>query len=164
VCWVAGGGSRCIGSRRGVGASLLLLLLLCYARRQCGLDLIDDTDGYCNRSIRLILLCNLNCASAYVMNCLFSSHPNFSFRFPLSLSPSGEEILDGENMYTCLKCKEKRKCTKKLSIFKYPRVLVRVEHTSTIIVIQSSLFPLYYFTSQLLSLPNTYMINLFGVI
>jgi hypothetical protein len=81
-----GGGSRCIGSRRGVGASLLLMLLLCYVLRQCGLDLIDDTDGYCNRSIRLILLCNLNCASAYVMNCLFSSHPNFSFRFPLSLS------------------------------------------------------------------------------
>lgn len=27
-------------------------------------------------------------------------------------------------MYTCLKCNEKRKCTKKLSIFKYPRVLV----------------------------------------
>ena len=37
---------------------------------------------------------------------------------------TGEEILDGENMYTCEKCKEKRKCIKKLSIFKYPRILV----------------------------------------
>ena len=37
---------------------------------------------------------------------------------------AGEEILDGENMFTCEMCKEKRKCTKKLSIFKYPRILV----------------------------------------
>lgn len=46
------------------------------------------------------------------------------------LNNTGEEILDGDNMYTCLKCNEKRKCTKKLSIFKYPRVLVR-SFTST---------------------------------
>ena len=37
---------------------------------------------------------------------------------------TGEEILDGENMYFCEHCKEKRKCTKKLSIFRYPRILV----------------------------------------
>lgn len=37
---------------------------------------------------------------------------------------TGEEILDDDNMFTCSKCMEKRKCTKKLSIYKYPRVLV----------------------------------------
>lgn len=34
------------------------------------------------------------------------------------------EILDEENMYSCEKCKVKRKCTKKLSLFHLPRVLV----------------------------------------
>jgi ubiquitin C-terminal hydrolase len=35
-----------------------------------------------------------------------------------------EEILDGDEMFTCEKCKIKQKCTKKLSIYKYPKVLV----------------------------------------
>ena len=35
-----------------------------------------------------------------------------------------EEVLDGDNMYKCKKCKEQRKCIKKLSIYKYPKILV----------------------------------------
>lgn len=35
-----------------------------------------------------------------------------------------EETLEGENMYTCEKCKAKRKSVKQLSIYKYPTVLV----------------------------------------
>ncbi len=37
---------------------------------------------------------------------------------------AAEEILDGENMYQCEKCKTKRKSAKQLSIYKYPQVLV----------------------------------------
>jgi ubiquitin carboxyl-terminal hydrolase 2/21 len=50
---------------------------------------------------------------------------------------TGEEILDDDNMFTCSKCMEKRKCTKKLSIYKYPRVLVTFfshMHISTLFV------------------------------
>ncbi|CAG9814816.1 unnamed protein product [Phaedon cochleariae] len=35
-----------------------------------------------------------------------------------------EETLDGEEKPTCSKCKERRKCTKSLSIHKFPKVLV----------------------------------------
>ena len=45
-----------------------------------------------------------------------------------------EEVLDGDNMYTCEKCKQKRKCVKKLTIFKYPRILV-----SAILILSSSI-------------------------
>lgn len=38
---------------------------------------------------------------------------------------TAEEMLDGDNMYQCEKCKTKRKSVKKLSIFRYPKVLVR---------------------------------------
>lgn len=34
------------------------------------------------------------------------------------------EVLDGDNMYTCENCKIKRKCTKKLSLYKFPRLLI----------------------------------------
>ena len=44
--------------------------------------------------------------------------------FEITVLHSAEEILDGDNMYTCEKCKQKRKSVKKLTIFKYPRVLV----------------------------------------
>ena len=37
---------------------------------------------------------------------------------------TAEEMLDGDNMYTCEKCKKKRKSVKRLSIYKYPQVLV----------------------------------------
>lgn len=47
---------------------------------------------------------------------------------------TGEEILDDDNMFNCSKCMEKRKCTKKLSIYKYPRVLVSVSSKMHIIV------------------------------
>eukprot|EP01032_Pedospumella_encystans_P029593 gene29593-33414_t len=36
---------------------------------------------------------------------------------------TAEETLEGENMYTCEKCKAKRKSVKQLSIYKYPTVL-----------------------------------------
>lgn len=36
----------------------------------------------------------------------------------------GEEILEGDNMVTCDVCKEKRKSVKRISIYRYPRVLV----------------------------------------
>ena len=35
-----------------------------------------------------------------------------------------EEILDGENRPTCSKCKEKRRCTKRYTIEKLPKILV----------------------------------------
>ncbi|KAK2167379.1 hypothetical protein NP493_1276g00028 [Ridgeia piscesae] len=35
-----------------------------------------------------------------------------------------EEILDGDEMPTCAKCKQRRKCTKRFSIQKFPKVLV----------------------------------------
>jgi len=35
-----------------------------------------------------------------------------------------EEYLDGENMYTCEKCKKKRQCVKQLKIHRWPLVLV----------------------------------------
>ena len=37
---------------------------------------------------------------------------------------SNEEILDGDNMFTCERCRAKRKCSKRLSVFKYPKVLI----------------------------------------
>jgi len=48
---------------------------------------------------------------------------------------TAEETLEGENMYTCEKCKAKRKSVKQLSIYKYPTVLVihikRFKYNST---------------------------------
>ena len=35
-----------------------------------------------------------------------------------------EEILDGDNKPTCSKCKEKRRCTKRYTIEKLPKILV----------------------------------------
>ncbi|KAL1139756.1 hypothetical protein AAG570_006733, partial [Ranatra chinensis] len=35
-----------------------------------------------------------------------------------------EEVLDGEEMPTCSKCKTRRKCTKRFSIQKFPKILV----------------------------------------
>ena len=76
---------------------------------------------------------------------------------------SGEEILDGENMYTCLKCKEKRKCTKKLSIYKYPRVLVSVTHTamslslslfSSDLIVLYLLIPSYFVAVQIINMTH----------
>ena len=37
---------------------------------------------------------------------------------------TAEEILDNENKYTCDRCKKRRKCVKKLTIHRWPRVLV----------------------------------------
>jgi len=37
---------------------------------------------------------------------------------------TAEEILDGDNMYMCEKCKKKQKSVKQLTVYKYPRVLV----------------------------------------
>jgi ubiquitin C-terminal hydrolase len=37
---------------------------------------------------------------------------------------NAEEILDGDDMVTCDKCKIKKICSKKLSVYKYPRVMV----------------------------------------
>jgi len=44
--------------------------------------------------------------------------------FVIILIVVGEEILEGENMVTCDVCKEKRKSVKRISIYRYPRVLV----------------------------------------
>lgn len=54
---------------------------------------------------------------------------NFSSETKCSLKEcldkfSSEELLEGDEMFTCEKCKIKQKCTKKLSIYKYPKVLV----------------------------------------
>lgn len=35
-----------------------------------------------------------------------------------------EEVLDGDNMYMCEKCKKKQRSVKQLTVYKYPRVLV----------------------------------------
>jgi len=35
-----------------------------------------------------------------------------------------EEVLDGDEKPTCSKCKVRRKCTKKMTIYKFPRILV----------------------------------------
>uniref|UniRef100_T1ITH6 ubiquitinyl hydrolase 1 n=1 Tax=Strigamia maritima TaxID=126957 RepID=T1ITH6_STRMM len=35
-----------------------------------------------------------------------------------------EEVLDGDEKPTCSKCKTRRKCTKSMTIFKFPRILV----------------------------------------
>jgi len=54
----------------------------------------------------------------------FGSDPNKSTLEKCLQKFTAEEVLDGDNMYTCEKCKQKRKCVKKLTIFKYPRILV----------------------------------------
>jgi ubiquitin C-terminal hydrolase len=40
------------------------------------------------------------------------------------LRVSAVEVLDGDNAYNCEKCKAKRKCIKRLTIYKYPKILV----------------------------------------
>jgi len=42
-----------------------------------------------------------------------------------------EEVLDGDNMYMCEKCKKKQRSVKQLTVYKYPRVLVSDECYST---------------------------------
>jgi ubiquitin C-terminal hydrolase len=42
----------------------------------------------------------------------------------LVLRVSAVEVLDGDNAYNCEKCKAKRKCIKRLTIYKYPKILV----------------------------------------
>ena len=37
---------------------------------------------------------------------------------------TAEETLDGDNMYLCEKCKKKRKCVKRLTLYRLPKVLV----------------------------------------
>lgn len=48
---------------------------------------------------------------------------------------TSEEILDGDNMVTCEQCNKKRKSVKRLSIFRYPKVLVSINSFPTINVI-----------------------------
>ena len=42
---------------------------------------------------------------------------------PCTHAPA-EEVLDGDNMYMCEKCKKKQRSVKQLTVYKYPRVLV----------------------------------------
>lgn len=37
---------------------------------------------------------------------------------------TADELLEGDNMYTCEKCKKRQKCVRKLAIYKCPEVLV----------------------------------------
>ena len=39
---------------------------------------------------------------------------------------TADEILEGDNMYTCEKCKKRQRCVRKLSIYKCPEILVDV--------------------------------------
>lgn len=42
-----------------------------------------------------------------------------------------EEVLDGDNMYMCEKCKKKQRSVKQLTVYKYPMVLVSDKCYST---------------------------------
>lgn len=50
---------------------------------------------------------------------------------------TAEENLDGDNMYLCEKCKAKRKSVKRLSIYKYPQVLVSTSMMFTILYVHT---------------------------
>jgi ubiquitin C-terminal hydrolase len=49
---------------------------------------------------------------------------------------TADEILEGDNMYTCEKCEKRQRCVRKLSIYKCPEVLVvhikRFQYTSIV--------------------------------
>lgn len=38
---------------------------------------------------------------------------------------TADEILEGDNMYTCEKCEKRQRCLRKLSIYKCPEILVQ---------------------------------------
>ena len=38
---------------------------------------------------------------------------------------AAEEVLDGDNAYSCERCKAKRRSVKRLAIYRCPKVLVR---------------------------------------
>jgi ubiquitin C-terminal hydrolase len=91
---------------------------------------LEQVGVYYNRSDKLLLGIVLariviNAHSRNVsknLQVMHHNHTGLQYLKPFFLT--GEEILDGDDMIQCELCKMKRKCVKRLSIFRYPKILV----------------------------------------